>query len=73
MIELRIALSEAVSDIYGVDRNDFFTKLFEPVVNQNDIDVADDLRNEVIRFFIDNPDKRTYLISFPELQKKMKI
>ena len=71
MIELRIALSEAISDIYGVNRNNFFTELFEPVVDQNDIDVAEELHNEVTRFFMDNPDKRIYLTSFPELQKEI--
>ena len=71
MIELRIALSEAVSDIYGVDRNDFFTKLFEPVVDQNDIDVAEELHNEVTCYFTNNPDKRIYLTSFPELLKEI--
>ena len=71
MIELRIALSEAISDIYGGDRNDFFAKLFEPVVDQNDIDVSDEIHNEVTHFFTNNPDKRIYLTSFPNLQKEI--
>ena len=72
LLNLRISLSEAVAEIYGIDKYTFFDKLFEPVVSQgSDFDVADDLHKEIIKFFSDNPDKITYIEHFPELKSEI--
>ena len=72
MLTLRISLSEAVSEIYGLNKIDVFDKLFEPVITQDDdFDLANELHNEILNFFNENPKMLIYLEHFSSLKNEI--